>query len=211
MIRIRQSNFIIFMISLLGLLLIFLLINNVSYSEKAVSINTTEITPTYAISQGQGIVYNSFSELDQNSEIVVKGRKVKEEKVILTKNEEGLAVDKRTLSSFTIEKVLKNEKNLSLSEGQEIIIQENAARDGDIVISSLGYQLMNEGEEYLLFLRSNLTEKGVYNIRGVYYGKVPAQRATALTTQADVQFKGSREEQAVLQAIFDEALARYNK
>ncbi|MFM9279645.1 hypothetical protein [Paenibacillus jiagnxiensis] len=198
--------------SLLVLSLIVISTTGIGDGEKAsaVSKDVKKTTPAYVVSQGHGITYENFGELDMDTELVVKGKKLNEEKVLLTKDEQGLATDNRTLSGFWVEKVLKNEGDLNVKEGETITVQENAALDGNIVISSLGYQLMNNDEEYLLFLRPNLTESGVYNIRGVYYGKVPTQEVQGLTSQADLQFKGDQEEQAKLQTIFQDALDKYN-
>lgn len=208
--------------SLLALSLLLIFTSGLGNEQKASSSNAAvensfnnaivkKNTPTYVTSQGSAITYADFADLDAKTDLIVKGKKVKEDKVILTKDGQGLATDYRTISVFQVDKVFKNELNLNLSEGEAITVQENAALDGDVVFSTMGYQLMNNDEEYLLFLTPNLTESGVYNIKGVYYGKIPTQQFQGFNkSEIDLQFKGDSTDQETLQAIFQEALIKYN-
>jgi hypothetical protein len=208
--------------SLLALSLLLIFTSGLGNEQKASSSNAAvknsssnaivkKNTPTYVTSQGSGFTYNDFADLDAKTDLIVKGKKIKEDKVILTKDGQGLATDYRTISVFEVDKVFKNEINLSLSEGESITVQENAALDGDVVLSTMGYQLMNNDEEYLLFLTPNLTESGVYNIKGVYYGKIPTQQFQGFTkSEIELQFKGDSTDQKTLQAIFQDALNKYN-
>jgi hypothetical protein len=82
-------------------------------------------------------------------------------------------------------------------------VQESAALQGDRIYSREGYQLMNNEEEYLLFLRPNLTEPNMFTIKGVYYGKVP------LEPLKDMQFQGSEDESEKLINIYRAALGKY--
>lgn len=208
--------------SLLALSLLLIFTSGLGNEQKASSSNAAvknsfnnaivkKNTPTYVTSQGSGITYADFADLDAKTDLIVKGKKVKEDKVILTKDGQGLATDYRTISVFQVDKVFKNELNLNLIEGEAITVQENAALDGDVVLSTMGYQLMNNDEEYLLFLTPNLTESGVYNIKGVYYGKIPTQQFQGFNeSEIDLQFEGDSTDQKTLQAIFQEALIKYN-
>jgi|GEM_PF-2920465 len=208
----KKSKIVLSATSLLAFSLILIFTSGIGNGQKASSSSTAvkKNTPTYVSSQGSGITYKDFADLDARTELIVKGKKTKEDKIILMKDGQGLATDYRTLSGFEVGQVFKNENNLNVKEGETITVQENAALDGDVVLSTLGYQLMNSDEEYLLFLTPNLTEQGVYNIKGVYYGKVPTQQVQGLTSQIDLQFKGDQEDQKKLQAIFQEALYKYN-
>ncbi|MDU5947095.1 MAG: hypothetical protein E6Z15_08470 [Paenibacillus macerans] len=116
------------------------------------------------------------------------------------------------LSNFAISEVLKNETDSALNNSDTMIVQENAATGKDMIYSTMGYQLMNNDEEYLLFLRPSKTEPGVNVIQGVYFGKVPTAKVNGLVDSIpDVQFQGSEETQEKLQIIFEEARAAYLK
>lgn len=122
-----------------------------------------------------------------------------------------MVIDNRTLSKFILSDVFKNNTGHTLSSGETIIVQENAAAGSSRVYSTLGYQLMNETEEYLLFLRESLTDPGVYIIRGVVYGKVPAagEGIQSKSTADDIQFKGDDPIREQLDAIFEDAREAY--
>lgn len=171
----------------------------------------TETIP-YAITKGSAISYETFSEMDAQTDIVVKGTKVGVEEVVLKKeNADGLVIENRTLSNFVLSDVFKDNTGHTLSSGETIVVQENAAADSSRVYSTLGYQLMNENEEYLLFLRESLTDPGVYIIRGVVYGKVPTagEGIQSKSVADDIQFKGNDHTREQLEAIFEDAREAY--
>lgn len=148
--------------------------------------------------------------MDSQTDIVVKGIKIGVEEVIMKKDVDGLAIDYRTLSNFELSDVFKNNTDQKLSSGETIIVQENAAVDSSRVYSTLGYQLMNENEEYLLFLRESLTDPGVYIIRGVVYGKVPTTNMGMLSKDAtNAQFQGDEDTREQLEVIFEVAREAY--
>ncbi|MFS0724384.1 hypothetical protein [Paenibacillus sp. 1P07SE] len=165
------------------------------------------------MTSGSKLSYSTFSELDAHTGLVVKGTKVGAADVILTREGvDGLVTDNRTLSIFVLHEIFKNESDHDLADGQTIVVQENAAADVTTVYSTAGYQLMNEQEDYLLFLRESLTDPGVYIIRGIVYGKVPAAEADNLLADlADVQFQGSEQTRARLKTIFEDARTAYLK
>lgn len=171
-------------------------------------------TIPYAITKGSAISYETFADMDSQTDIVVKGTKVGVEEVVLKKEDaDGLVIDNRTLSNFVLSDVFKNDTDQKLSSGETIIVQENAAADSSRVYSTLGYQLMNEKEEYLLFLRESLSDPGVYIIRGVVYGKVPTTNMGMLSTDAtdatNAQFQGDDHTRKQLEVIFEDAREAY--
>lgn len=169
-------------------------------------------TIPYVITKGSAISYETFAEMDSQTDIVVKGTKAGVEEVVLKKEDaDGLVIDNRTLSNFVLSDVLKNDTDQKLSSGETIIVQENAAADSSRVYSTLGYQLMNENEEYLLFLRESLSDPGVYIIRGVVYGKVPTAGDGIQSKSAadDIQFKGNNHTREQLESIFEDAREAY--
>jgi hypothetical protein len=159
---------------------------------------TNEPTLNYVISQAKSIGYQSFDEMNADSDIVIQGIKTGVVKNILQKNEDGQVTDQRTLSSLSVDKLFRDGSG-KIKKGSNIIVQENAAVEGNTIYSIEGYQLMNTNEEYLLFLRASLTEPDVYIIKGVYYGKVP------LNPVNDFQFQGSNKSKETLREIFKAA------
>ncbi|MEK4004278.1 hypothetical protein [Paenibacillus sp. FSL H3-0333] len=169
-------------------------------------------TIPYAITNSSAISYGTFSEMDAQTDIVVKGTKAGAQEVVLKKEDvDGLVIDNRTLSKFVLSDVFRNNTGHTLSSGETITVQENAAADSSRVYSTFGYQLMNENEEYLLFLRESLTDPGVYIIRGVVYGKVPTagEDIPSKSTADDIQFKGDDDTREQLDAIFEDARKAY--
>ncbi|MEK5469614.1 hypothetical protein [Paenibacillus sp. FSL P2-0136] len=169
-------------------------------------------TIPYAITNSSAISYGTFSEMDAQTDIVVKGTKAGAQEVVLKKEDvDGLVIDNRTLSKFVLSDVFRNNTGHTLSSGETITVQENAAADSSRVYSTFGYQLMNENEEYLLFLRESLTDPGVYIIRGVVYGKVPAagEGIQSKSTADDIQFKGDDYTRVQLDTIFEDARKAY--
>lgn len=171
----------------------------------------TKTTP-YAITNNRAISYQTFAEMDAQTDIVVKGTKAGTQEIVLKKEDvDGVVIDNRTLSKFVLSDVFKNNTGHTLSSGETIIVQENAVADSLRVYSTLGYQLMNENEEYLLFLRESLTDSGVYIIRGVVYGKVPAggEGIQSKGIADEIQFKGDNPTRERLDATFEDAREVY--
>jgi hypothetical protein len=148
----------------------------------------------YIIMEAKIIAPQSFEQLDAESEIVIKGTKIGVSEVEFDYYQ--------TISEVRINKINKDQTN-KLTNGKTILVQESAALKGNRVHSLEGYQLMNSDEDYLLFLRPNLTEPNMFTIKGVYYGKVP------LEPLEDLQFQGSEGEIKELKNIYRAALGKY--
>jgi hypothetical protein len=148
----------------------------------------------YVITEAKIIAPQSFEQLDAESEIVIKGTKIGVSEVEFDYYQ--------TISEVRINKIFKDQTN-QLTSDKTILVQESAALQGDRIYSREGYQLMNNEEEYLLFLRPNLTEPNMFTIKGVYYGKVP------LEPIKDMQFKVSEDESEKLINIYRSALGKY--
>ncbi|WP_422657859.1 hypothetical protein ACK8P5_19225 [Paenibacillus sp. EC2-1] len=198
-------------ISILVLISILLFTGCTSSKSSNVPINDA---PKYIIADAKVISYEDFDEIDSSAELIIKGKKTSEKEVITQKDEEGYPTDNRTISVIKIEEVLKDTNQYNLNNGDDIIVQENAALDNNVVYSTAGYQLMNKDEEYLLFLSPNLTQPKVFNIKGVYHGKIPipSNEKSLLNEDIDnIEYKGDQDELLKLKNIFSEALEKYNK
>ncbi|MHA6529409.1 hypothetical protein [Paenibacillus sp. BAC0078] len=173
----------------------------------------------YINSSAKVISYVDFNELDTSAELIIKGTKDHVVETILNKNPEGEVLSYGTQSAIKVNKVFKSD-NKNIEDGSEIIVQENGAmnktQDGTIVYGIEGYQLMNENEEYLLFLGKSLTDSNIYFVKGVYYGKVPLKdtnkqqiiNADNINSQ-ELQYQGETTEK--LEQIFKEALNKYGE
>ncbi|WP_052675743.1 hypothetical protein [Paenibacillus sp. IHBB 10380] len=135
---------------------------------------------------------------------------------ILNKNPEGEVLNYGTQSAIKLNKVFKSD-NQNIEDGSEITVQENGAIDkteeGTIIYGLEGYQLMNENEEYLLFLDKSLTDPNIYFVKGVYYGKVPLEdtnkQQILYPNNTTSQYQGESTEK--LEKIFTDALNKYGK
>ncbi|MED1267764.1 hypothetical protein P4U03_14305 [Bacillus mycoides] len=115
--------------------------------------------------------FQNLNAVEEKTEIIVVGKKVKQEEPTIVYNKEGRIDIAYTLSNFAIDKVISGD---SVTPGTEITILENEAynKKVDMTYHIAGYELMEKDKEYLLFLRKSQTDP-YYLITGVNYGKVP--------------------------------------
>ena len=119
------------------------------------------------------ISFENLTDMENQSPIIVKGIRVGESEPRIEYYRNSVC-DAFTYSDFKITKVIKAEENQDIiMEDAMIKVQEESAYDKktNTMYHTCGYELMNEGEEYLLFLRPSPPDHS-YLIRGVIYGKV---------------------------------------
>ncbi|RCX23648.1 hypothetical protein DFP94_1011250 [Fontibacillus phaseoli] len=171
----------------------------------------------YINSSAKIISYSDFNNLDTTAELIIKGTKDRVIETILDKDSMGDVISYGTKSAIKVNKVFKT-NNENITEDSEIVIQENGAtektEDGIAIYGIEGYQLMNENEEYLLFLDKSLTDPNIYFVKGVYYGKVPLEEPNKSKIQNnneansfDLQYQGEPTDK--LKQIFKDALNKY--
>lgn len=176
-------------------------------------------TVKYVNSPAKIIGYNNFNEMDNSAKLILKGAKKQVIKTILNKDSNGDIISYGTQSAIEVNKIYKS-NNVKIKDGSTIIVQENGAVDRTETSTNIygieGYQLMNENEEYLLFLDESLTDPNVYFVEGVYYGKVPLQetkKSKILKSDAadiqDLEYQGENKSTAKLEQFFTEALKKY--
>lgn len=176
--------------------------------------------PAFISSEAKVIGYRDFNELDNTAELILKGTKAKVINTFIDKNEFDETIDYHTQSAIKINQIFKSD-NQDIVEGSEVTVQENGAiettEDGTFIYGIEGYQLMNENEEYLLFLDKSLTDPNVYFVKGVYYGKIPLSepKVNKILEQSeeessqDLEIYGEYPE--ALNTIFKEALEKYGR
>lgn len=171
----------------------------------------------YINSSAKVIDFFDFNDLETSTELIVSGTKDRVEKQYIDRDDKGDVIGYGTKSAIKINKVFKS-KNKEMTIGSYITVLENGATEqtnkGTIVYGVEGYQLMNEKEEYLLFLDKSLTDPNIYFIKGVYYGKIPLKQPSTGKLQTkddaspyDFQYKGEVTEK--LEQIFTDALIKY--
>lgn len=120
--------------------------------------------------------FASLNELEDEASIIVKGVRLENQDTVIKKSGENI-LSAYTFSEIEIKNVYKNSSS-QVSEGDVITILENEAFDEDsnIVYHIAGYNMMVEGNEYILFLRENeINNKTYYVSVGVNYGTVSVE------------------------------------
>lgn len=117
--------------------------------------------------------FGNLDELTEKSPIIVKGFKESEVRTEVFKSKINESViGGYTVADFKITEVIKNEAtNSKINLDQSIPIAELNFEAEGAVYSTNGYEKMNEGNEYLLFLTDE--QDGVFATRGVTVGKIP--------------------------------------
>ena len=112
--------------------------------------------------------YRNLNDVEKESEIIVLGKKVKQNPSIIQKDK-GNVNGFYTISKFKIKEVIKGD----FKAGDIIDIFESAGIDEETgkIYHILNYELMETNTEYLLFLRRAETDSW-YMISGLKYGKI---------------------------------------
>lgn len=117
--------------------------------------------------------FDNLQEMEDYSDVIVKGIRTGKEEPIITKVK-GVFASGYTFSEFQISEIQKdNTQNLEI--GSIITILENEVYDEEenVVYHIDGYNMMEEGKEYLLFLKKNTINGPEYYVSaGVNYGTV---------------------------------------
>lgn len=121
--------------------------------------------------------FDSLSQLEQDSPLIVVGEKISKEKSVIEKAQNGAYKNVYSLSDFKISEIKKNKLDIPLQELDTITILENGAFDEETnqMLHIEGYELMKENQKYLLYLKKSTTKKGIYYPNGVTFGKVPLE------------------------------------
>lgn len=127
-------------------------------------------------------MYDTLDDLRKNSDLVVIGTKVREEKPTIVYDGDVILYA-YTLSDFVVSKALDSKKEVNL-ENKKIKILENEFYDEtqNANYHVAGYNKMLSGESYILYL-SYAEENNWYIPTGVVAGKIPInEKEKSLTT-----------------------------
>ncbi|PET68744.1 hypothetical protein CN514_09660 [Bacillus sp. AFS001701] len=175
---------------------------------KATSAKSLAKSSTKIISDhGKTDSFESLSELENASPIIVRGKKIGKLQTQVRKSTvDPSLVSGWTESEFLIKEVIKNDSsNERVKVNKKITVGEMAFEYEGAIHTVNGYQEMKNGEDYLLFL---VDQEGIFATRGVSYGKIPLNN-----TNLEIYSDGVTEDshQPELAPIFKEAREKYGK
>lgn len=165
----------------------------------------------YSIS-AKTISFSSLEEMEEYADVILKVTRTGEEESVVKRNQ-GAVYSGYTFSTVKIEAIYKDTTE-ALENGQKLRILENEFFDENenIVYHVAGYHMMEEGEEYLLFLNRHTYSDGktYYVAAGINFGTVSIQAdgRTAVYATRDGRTEDSFEE---MKPIWAAALAKYIK
>jgi hypothetical protein len=204
----------LFLTALVSVLLIggLVLAENITYTvnpstEKLVEKDLEEPSKIVS-SHGKTDGFDSLSELEKGSPIIVRGIKTGKLKSEVYKSKaRGNIIGGYTESEFTILEVFKNEKeNKKIGVNKKISVGERSVEHEGTIYTVNGYKEMEEGKEYLLFL---VEEEGLFAPRAVTFGKVPLD-----SNELEIYFEGSMKDKAkkeLYNTIFNNAREKFKK
>lgn len=173
---------------------------------------TSSMEPEHYSVSAKTISFSSLEEMEDYADIIVKVTRTGEEETVVKYSQEAV-YSGYTFSIVKIETVYKDATN-SLKAEQEIRILENEFFDEkeNIVYHVAGYNMMEEGKEYLLFLNKHTYSDGkaYYVAAGINFGtlSVQADRRTDIYPTRDGRIEDSFEE---IEPIWAAALTKYIK
>lgn len=131
-------------------------------------IHSTEPEDVYVSAKTDS--FESIEELENASDLIVIGTKIKELESDVVYDENGVYQIAYTFSSFQIDEIISNKVEESK---KEIKIFENQAYDktSNKILHIAGYTNMLDGNKYILYLR--LADEGYYIPRAITIGKIP--------------------------------------
>ncbi|MDT0125080.1 hypothetical protein Q9R46_20620 [Paenibacillus sp. RRE4] len=109
-------------------------------------------------------VVNNVNELEEHADLIVSGKYTGNRNEYFQTDDQGEVVVKASKSEFQIEHVYKGKQPESF-----ITVVEPAYEDEEAIYTIEGYNLMNNLDNYVLFLAT--TDTGTYRIVGMYQGQ----------------------------------------
>ena len=147
--------------------------------------------------------YESVEELENASDLIVIGTKVKELESDVIYDENDVYQIAYTYSSFQIDEIISNKVNESR---KEITIFENQAYDKKYnqILHIAGYTNMLKGNKYILYLR--LADEGYYIPLAVIFGKVPLTNSEINGTKLKMK---NAEDNEIVEKLHKEIQKKY--
>lgn len=116
--------------------------------------------------KGEG--FESLEEMEEASECIVRVKKESEDEPVVSSDHGTTGY---TMSHVRIQEVFYNTLGDKIQNDQIIDIWEGEFPDGNVIAHIAGYEKMEIGKEYILFLRRS-TSHDCFLSLGVIYGKV---------------------------------------
>lgn len=170
--------------------------------------NKTADVKHYGV-EAKCVSFENLEEMETYSDLIVKGVRLEGEEAIIT-TVDGNIVSGYSFSQFQISEIYQDSSN-TYQIGDTITILENEVYDeaNNVVYHIAGYNMMEEGEEYLLFLQHAQTDgKGYFVASGVNYGTISLtvdDRQRAYTTETGMEVVDYN----IYQEIWSDALDKY--
>jgi hypothetical protein len=201
----KKINIAILSVLVVSAIVILSLGKPFSQKNEVVANTSEDSPPKNVVFEGKTDGFSSLQELEGGTPIIIRGKKVEEKGTEISRSEiDGAVNGGFTESIFKIDKVYKNsENNEQIKPGGKISISELAFYDEktNTTYNVNGYEKMNTGEEYLLFLIP--VDNGMFSTRGVTFGKIP------LNTEETEINKNYHKNRDLLSNIFKEAKEKY--
>lgn len=161
--------------------------------------------------EAKGVWFDTLEEMENYSELIVRVKRLDQEEAMIT------TVNGRMVSGFTFSQVEIKEIYQDTAErysiGDTITILENEVYDEkeNIVYHIGGYNMMEVGKEYLLFLDYSITNGMEYYVAsGVELGTISLESDNRQRTYAN-QLGEEIGDYSVFQDMWEEALEKYIK
>ena len=147
--------------------------------------------------------YESVEELENASDLIVIGTKVKELESDVVYDENEVYQIAYTYSSFQIDEIVSNKVKES---NKEITIFENQAYDKKYnrILHIAGYTNMLEGNKYILYIE--LADEGYYITIAVTIGKVPLTNSEINGTKLKMK---NAEDDEIVEKLHKEIQKKY--
>lgn len=157
-----KKNIHISCISLIVLLAITLLLNNVNKQKSEISQDNVE--SELVLYEVNYAPVKNITELEDLSKLIIRAE-YKGSREIIDFKQDGHFVDTQSKSYVDVKEIFKGQESK-----KTISVFEPAYRKDGRYISMEGYKLMDKGEEYILFLRDSGVGD-IYTIIGMHEGK----------------------------------------
>lgn len=130
--------------------------------------------------------YTSVREIEDDSNIIVCGKKIHEDPSTIEKDDDGNLLTVYTMSTFKIDSIKKNNGEIEINDKIRILENQGYDEKTNTTYHIAGYQKMKMNNEYFMLLRkadSKIDGLDYYIPVGVNYGKIP------LDNNEEIMFK----------------------
>lgn len=158
----------------------------------------------------KGPAYDTLEELEEDCTIIVRAIR-EENEVPVIQMDNDIMVLGYTFSQVTVKEVYKDlTEELVVGETIRILENEVYNEEENIIYHVAGYNMMEVGEEYILFLTKDMyyDEKPYYVASGVNYGTVSLEEDGRTTTYLN-RNGNTVNDFSEMQPIWDAAIEKY--